>query len=221
MLPVLALVLAAAAAPGGAGEAGRVVERVVAVVRNPADAPPRPITLTKLTEEARIALVGRGAVAAAFDPLDREALRAALDWLVDQMLVADEAARLRVDEVERDALLAELRRFRGRFGSRAEYDRFLAEAEIAEEDLVVALERGLRVQRYLESRVGRWARVSEEEVDRYIQERGADRESEAARDAVRAHLVEQRVTSQVKQLLADLRARAEVRVLPAPGEDGG
>jgi len=218
MLPVLALALAAAGAPGGAG---RVVERVVAVVRNPADAPPRPITLTKLTEEARIALVGRGAVAAAFLPLDREALRAALDWLVDQMLVADEAARLRVDEVERDALLAALRRFRGRFRSPAEYDRFLAEAEIAEEDLVVALERGLRVQRYLESRVSRWASVSEEEVDRYLEARGADRESEAARDAVRAHLVEQKVTSQVNQLLADLRARAEVRVLPGSGEDGG
>jgi hypothetical protein len=137
------------------------------------------------------------------------------------MLVADEAARLRVDEVERDALLGELRRFRGRFGSQAEYERFLEQAEIAEEDLIVALERGLRVQRYLESRVGRWARVSEEEVDGYLAARGAERASEAARDAVRAHLVEEKVTSQVNQLLSDLRARAEVRVLPAPDEGGG
>jgi hypothetical protein len=217
MRTALALALALAGAPAGTG---RVVERVVAVVRNPADAPPRPITLTKLVEEARIALVGRGAVEAAFRPLDAEALRAALDWLVDQMLVADEATRLGLDEVDREALLAELRRFRARFGSETSFARFLAESEIAEEDLVVALERGLRVQRYLESRAGRWARVTEEEVDRYLAERGAGRVSAAARDAVRAHLVEQKAAAQVKQLLSDLRGRAEVRVLPPPPEEG-
>ncbi|HSN90994.1 MAG TPA: hypothetical protein VLS93_07175 [Anaeromyxobacteraceae bacterium] len=217
MVPVLVLALAAAAP----GEAGRVVERVVAVVRIP-NAPPRPITLTELTEEARIALVGHGAVAAAFQPLDREALRAALDGLVDQMLVvADEAARRRAGQVEREALLAEMRRFRGQFPSQAEYARFLEASEITEEDLAVVLERGLRVRRYLESRVGPWSRVSEEEVDRYLAERGADRTSEAARDAVRTRLVQQKVTAQVKQLLADLRARAEIRLLPGEGEEGG
>jgi hypothetical protein len=218
VVAALALALALAAAPAGPG---RVVERVVALVRNPADAPPRAITLTKLIEEARIALVGRGAVAAAFRPLDDEALRAGLDWLLDQMLVADEAGRLGLEEVERDALLADLRRFRARFGSEADYARFLAEADIAEEDLLVTLERGLRVRRYLESRVGRWARVTEEEVDAYLAERGADRTSVAARDAVRAHLVERKVAAQVKQLLADLRGRAEIRVLPAPAGEGG
>lgn len=211
MIAPLALAFALAAAPAGAG---RVVERVVAVIRNPAGAPPRPITLTKLTEEARIALVGRGAVAAAFRPIDAEARRAALDWLVGQMLVADEAARLGLEEVDREALLAELRRFRSRFGSEADYARFLAESEISEEDLLVTLERGLRVQRYLESRVGRWARVTEEEVDGYLAERGAGGASAAARDAVRAHLVEQKVAAEVKQLLADLRGLAEVRILP-------
>lgn len=217
MVPFLVLALAA----GAPGEAGRVVERVVAVVRIE-NAPPRPITLTELTEEARIALVGRGAVAAAFRPLDREALRAALVGLVDQMLVvADEGPRRRVDEVEREALLGEMRRFRGRFSSQAEYARFLDQSEISEEDLAVVLERGLRVRRYLERRVARWASVSEEEVDRYLAERGADRTSEAARDATRSRLMEQKVTTQVNQLLADLRARAEVRLLPGLGEEGG
>ena len=69
------------------------------MVRNPPSAPPRVVTLTKLVEEARIALVSRGATAAATGPLDRAALRAALEWLLDQMLVADEAARLQLDEV--------------------------------------------------------------------------------------------------------------------------
>src|SRR5512142_2092338 len=145
----------AAAAPGGE----RVVEELVAVVRNPPGAPPRIVTLTKLTEEARIALVSRGATAAATGPLDRAALRAALDWLVDEMLLADEAGRLRVAEVGRDETIAELARFRARFPARAEYDRFLAESELGEEELLVSLGRPLRVRRYLEGRVGSAARV--------------------------------------------------------------
>ena len=92
-MPVLLLALALAASPT-ASPASRVVEEIVAVVRNPASAPPRVVTLTKLTEEARIALVSRGAIGAATGPLDREALRAALEWLLDQMLVADEAGQL-------------------------------------------------------------------------------------------------------------------------------
>jgi integrase len=215
MLWLLALALAAdAPAPPAQG---RVVEEVVAVLRNPTGATPRPITLTKLTEEARIALVGRGAVAAAWQPLDAAALRAALDWLVDQMLVADEAARLRVDDVDRDALGAEVRRFRERFASPGEYARFLAEMELSEEELAVTLARGLRVRRYVESRVGRWARVTDAEVEAYLGSHGAKDASATARDAVRAHLAEEKVTAQVKQLLADLRSRADVRIVSPPG----
>src|SRR5512139_2721757 len=120
---LLALALAASPQPS------RVVEEIVAVVRNPASAPPRVVTLTKLTEEARIALVSRGASAAATGPLDAEALRAALDWLLDQMLLADDAARLRVDEVPREDVLAELRRFRAQLGTAQDYARFLQESD--------------------------------------------------------------------------------------------
>jgi hypothetical protein len=220
---LLALAAAAQAAPPAprADAPSRIVEQVVAVVRNPAGAPPRAITLTKLTEETRIALVGRGAVAAAFRPLDAAALRAALDWLVDQMLVADEAERLRVDEVDRDEIAAELRRFRARFASRSEYERFLSTLDLPEDDLAATLARGIRVSRYLESRVGRSSRVGDAEVDAYLRARGADAGSAAAREAVRGHLAEEKVTAQVKQLLADLRARADVRVVAAPAGEGG
>jgi hypothetical protein len=217
---VLALVAALAAAQAGSPGEARVVEEVVAVVRNPAGAAPRPITLTKLVEEARVALVGRGATAAAFRPLDAEALRAALDWLVDQMLVADEAARLGLEDVDREAVAAELRRFQARFATRDEYARFLEEADLSEDELAVTLGRTLRVQRYLESRVGRWSRVPEDEIDRYLAAHGADGASPAARDAVRAHLAEQKIAAQVKQLVAELRARADVRVVSPPRGEG-
>ncbi len=209
MTPALVLALALGA-PASGGE--RVVEEIVAVVRNPSSAPARAVTLTKVTEEARIALVSRGATEAATGPLDREALRAALEWLLDQMLLADEAVRLRIAEVERAEVVAELSRFRARFASPAAYDRFLAASELGEEELLVTLGRMARVRRYLESRVGRAARVDEDDVDRWLRERGAAG-SAPARDAVRAHLVEEKARAQVRDLLAELRGRADIHVV--------
>jgi hypothetical protein len=214
MLPAAAALLLALGAPAPPAPGGeRVVEQIVAVVRNPAGAPPRIVTLTKLTEEARIALVSRGATEAATGPLDEEALRAALDWLLDQLLVADEAARLHIDDVPRDDVLEELKRFRARFASPAHYERFLSANELPEEELVVTLARMLRAQRYVESRVGRAARVADDEVDRWLGERGAPAAAGAARDAARAQLAEERARTQVRDLLAELRSRAEIRVL--------
>lgn len=220
---LVALVLWATPAAGTpAADGGTVVEEVVAVVRNPAGAAPRIVTLTKLVEEARIALVSRGATEAATRPLDAEALRAALDWLLDQMLVADEAARLKVDEVDRAEVQAELRRFRARFASEADYAAFLASTELTEEELALALARGIRVQRYVESRVGRAARVADDEVDQWLRARGVAPAAGPAREAARGELAEARAKAQVKDLLAELRARADVRILdPLRGAPGG
>jgi hypothetical protein len=208
----LALLLAAAPpAPPPAG--GVVLERVVAVVRIPASAAPRPLTLTRLDEEARVALVGQGAAQAAFAPLDTAARRAALRWLLDQWLVADEATRLRLDEVPRQEVQAALAAFQGRFPDLATYRRFLSTTELPEEELQAILARGLRVQRYLEVRLGRSARVPEEEVTRWLAGQGTVAPTAAERDAARARLSAERAQAQVKQIAAELRSRAEIRVL--------
>jgi hypothetical protein len=230
MLPaLLALALATApaptapAAPAAAPRAaeGRVVEEIVAVVRNPPSAPARLVTLTKLMEEARIALVSRGAADAATGPLDRAALRAALEWLLDQMLVADEASKLRIDEVDREAVAAELRRFQARFPGPAAYARFLEQSELSEDELVATLSRMIRVERYVQSRVGRSARVGEDEVDRWLRERGAAGAAAPVREAARSQLAEERARSQVRELLSELRARADIRIVGQLGEREG
>ena len=149
------------------------------------------------------------------------ALRAALDWLLDEMLLADEAARLRIAEVGREETIAELARFRARFAAPAEYERFLAGSEIGEEELLVSLGRTLRVRRYLESRVGSAARVGEDEVDRWLRERGAPGAGRVARDAARSQLVEERARAQVKEMLAELRGRADVRIVGLRAGGGG
>lgn len=211
LLPLL-IALAAADAPP-APPSGRVVEQVVAVVRNPPGAATRVVTLTKLVEEARIALVARGAVEAAFQPLDAEALRAALDWLLSEMVVSDEAARLGVGEADRELVAKEVRRFEARLAGPGELDRFLAASELGEDGLSAALARSLRVQRYLASRVGAGARVADDEVDAYVRARGLATQTRAAREAVREELAEARASAQVKELVSELRGRAEIRIL--------
>jgi hypothetical protein len=210
--PGLALLLAAAPLAAAAA-GGLVLERVVAVVRNPASAAPRPLTLTRLDEEARVALVGQGAAQAAFAPLDAAARRAALRWLLDQWLVADEATRLKVDEVPREEVQKALLGFRQRFADEASYRRFLAATEMSEGELQSILARGLRVQRFLDNRLGRGGRVTEEEVSRWLAGQGAAAPTAAERDAARARLASERTQGQVKQILAELRSRADIRVL--------
>jgi hypothetical protein len=217
-MPLAMLLALALAVPAPATE--RIVEEVVAVVRNPPTAPPRVVTWTKLVEEARVALVSRGATEAASGVLDREALRAALEWLLDQMLVADEAATLRLDEVDREEVLADLRRFQGRFPRRADYERFLASSELSEDELLAKLGRMARVQRYVQSRMRQAARVTDEEVDRWLRERGTGPVPEPAREAARAQLAEEKAGAQVKELLRELRARADVRILGRMREAG-
>lgn len=230
MLVPLVLALAAAASPAAepvalaTGAGPEVVEEVVAVVRNPLGSPARVVTLTRLVEEARIVLASRGAVEAAFRPIDTPVLRATLEWVLDQTLLADEAGRLQVAAVTRDQVAAELGRFRGRFPDAATYQRFLTTAELTDEEVSAVLARMLRVERYLETRIGRGRLVADEDVQRYARERGLSVGSLAAREAVRARVSEGRVETAVRELVADLRGRADIRVIepelvaPAPGE---
>jgi hypothetical protein len=188
MLPLAAALVAVAVAaeePPRPGDAPgwTVREEIVALVRGPGAAQPRVLTLTRLEDEARVALVSRGGTDAAAAPLDAAALRAALDWLVDQTLLADEATRLEVLDVDPADVDAELRRFRERFGGETAYRAFLDRLELAEEELAGMLRRALRVARYVESRTA-----------------ASDPEGAARR---------------VRALVADLRARSDVRIVGA------
>jgi hypothetical protein len=206
----------ALAAEEGAPATGKVVEQVVAVVRSSAAGQARVITLTKLVEEARIALVSRGALEAATVPLDAAALRAALDWLVDQTILMEEAARLQVFEVDRVDVLSELKRFRGQFPTAPTYTAFLEINGLSEEELTAVLARMVRVQRYLDSRVRLKARVAEADIEDYYREHAADfsgRTLDSVRASIRSHLASERVRAEVREVVTDLRSRSDVRVL--------
>jgi len=193
---------------------GQIVDQVVAVVRT-RGAEARVITLTKVIEEGRIALVSRGGIEAAFALLDGAVLRASLDWYVDQVLLLDEAVRLQVFEVDRAAALPELARFKAEFPSPKDYKAFLFEIDVTEEDLLATLRRSLRVRRYLESRLGR-LRATPAEVESWYAAHAAEyggRSLPDVADEIGARLSSSRADAETKSLLADLRARADIRVL--------
>jgi hypothetical protein len=193
-----------------------VVEQVIAVVRGPGTAQPRVITLSRLKEEARIALVSRGAVAAASAPLDGDTLRATLEWLIDQTLLGDEVARLQVFEVPADVVETEVRRFRERFANPGQFQAFLARLDLEEDDLAAVLRRMLRVQQYVESRITARGRVSDTDAQAWIAahpDRVAGLELADAERVARAALEDERAAQQVKTLVADLRARSDVRLV--------
>lgn len=212
MLPALLAALALTAAAPAGTPPGQEVERVVAVVRARAGAMTHVITLTRLEAETRVALVSRGALLAAEGALDAAALRAGLEALVDELLLADEAARLQVLEVDEADRQAEVARFAARFASPAAYRDFLRRADLAEEEVAAALARGLRARRWLESRVARAGQLSDAEVTAWL-DRHAAALGTRDREAARVQASQERMAEEARTLLREVRARGEVRLL--------
>jgi len=222
----------------GQGGQGQLVDRVVAVVRlrsgvsgkaaaeaNSAPLPAEVITLSGLDFEARVALVQRGAIRAATEPLDEDALRGALDYAVSERLLVGEAEALDAWRVEAAEVEAALRAFHDRFPSRSEFAAFLARHEADEQALVRVLERSLRAAKVLDSKVRLRAQVPEAEVRRYYELHQVElgKSYEEVRVSIREKLVRQRYQQLAKAELDQLRRTHDVRkVAPfARAERGG
>jgi hypothetical protein len=212
MLRALLAAVALAAGPSGPTAPGQEVERVVAVVRGRASGAPQVLTLTRLEAETRVALVARGALLAAEEPLDGAALRAGLEALVDELLLVDEAARLQVFEVDATEREAELAHFAARFASPAAYRAFLRRCGLVEEEIAAALARTLRARRYVESRVARAGQLSDADVTAWLDQHAAALGTRD-REAARAEAARERMAQEARTLLREVRARGEVRFL--------
>ena len=145
-----------------------------------------PITESQLEIEARLALAEHGEVAAAQRPLSDSQLSSALDYLIDQLLLEDEAQRLEVFEIDDEQTRKALSRLAARFPASQPLRTFLDRYGISSDMLDASLRRGLRAEQYLDNRI----RVQ-------IQEGTSPAEAQAV----------------AKELVAQLRARADIRLL--------
>jgi hypothetical protein len=241
----LLLVLLFLFAPVSALAAATLLDQVVAAV-GPGGREGRRTLITRsdLELEARVLLVSRGAAAAAGGPIAEDTLAAALDWLISEHLLVAEAEQLDVASVEPGALERELARLEAGFGSPEAFAAFLRDHELIEADLARIARRRLVVDGYVGSRLRLGMNISESEIRRAFEARKHEFEGSSydwVRPRLRAQLEREKREALVAALVADLRSRAEVRVLvhlggerppepqpkerpwylPAAGEPGG
>jgi hypothetical protein len=207
LMPVAARAQAAPQATAEAPARSHVIDRVVAVIEN------QVLTLSELEFETRVALMQRGAVGAAEAPLDEQTLRGALELAISQRLLVAGADRLQAFQAERSEVEARLKAFRERFENEPALLSFLARHDADLEQLSAVLERGVRAERILDSRIRLRAQVGEAEVRRYWEEHKAALGGpyESVRDALKERLVRERYGQLAKEEFAQVRAGAQVR----------
>jgi len=206
---LLLLALPAAAEPV-------LLDRVVAVFSMASDGTREVITLSDLERETRLALMSRGALEAAEGELSQEMLASALDWLLSELLVLQEAELLDLAQVDVAEVNREVEALKARFESEEAFVAFLRRHEIAPPDLSRAVRRRLVVGRYLDSRIRLAGAVTEGEVLGAYEQRRAElgeMEFEEARHLLRAQLEKERREEVVASLIRGLRSRAGVRIL--------
>lgn len=186
---------------------GRVLDRVVAVVEEAL------ITQSDLVFEAHVLLVQRGGGRSAWTPLDEVLLKSVLELSIAQRLQVREAERLGVpalEPAERDALLAAFRRH---FESAEAYAAFLEGHGADGPQLAALLERGVRAERALESRLRVKVQVTEAEVRRHYEARAAvlGRPYAEVRERLREELVRARSREAAAEELALLQRGARIR----------
>lgn len=207
-IPGLLLVAAGFAAKAAERQ---LLDEVVAVVEA------HSITLSEVAAETRVRLVEAEGPAAANVPLDRRILAASLRKTIEERIVLSEMQRLKLFDLDPSEVEALLARLRGRFSSRTEYDAFTRAIELTEEEVGAILARELRVARYLDNRLKLAAQLRDSELEEATR---GKKLSEGERNQLRAQLGQEKYQRLLRELLADLRRRATVRVLD-PLDGGG
>ena len=181
------------------------IDRVAAAVNNEV------ITLSELRQAVAFnaALGGRG------NGIEVEA--ETLEGIINRRLLLQEAYRLRIAEVSKQDVAAEVGRLRQRLGTEASFQQFLSGTGLTEAQLEQILEERLLVERFVAKKIGLFARVSRDESQSYFAGHArefGDRRFPEVQQQITAFLYEQKVNQQLDQYIEELRSRATIRINP-------
>jgi len=204
-------VFAAAAALSARAAERQLLDEVVAVV----DA--HSITLSEVAAETRVRLVEAQGASVANVPLDRRILAASLRKTIEERVVLSEIQRLKLFDLEPGEVEALLAKLRSLFPSRVDYDAFVRSVELTDDEIGAILARELRVARYLDNRLKLAAQLRDSELEEAARGRSL---TEAQREQLREQLALEKYQRLLRELLADLRRRATVRVLDPLDAEG-
>jgi peptidyl-prolyl cis-trans isomerase SurA len=147
---------------------------------------------------------------------DRQTLKTTtLEGLVNRRLLVQEAHRLKFVEVSDQEIGTEVEKVEKRFASDREFDDFLAGLDMTRQDLGRMLGERLLAERFVEKKVGLFVRVSREEIQDYYNAHVSeykDMHIQDAQNMILALLTEQKIKQQLARYLADLHARADIRI---------
>ena len=186
------------------------IDRVVAAVNNEV------ITLSELRQAVAFnaALGGKGN--------GRQLEQETREGLINGRLLLQEAYRLKFAEVSEQDIAAEVGRLRQRLGSDDAYRAFLVRTDLTEERLGRMLGDRLLIERFVEKKIGLFARVSRDEAQSYFQDHPKefkDKRFAQVQKAITALLSGQKVSQQLDQYVAELRDRAVMRLNPLREEE--
>lgn len=204
-------ILLLASVPALAAADRQLLDEVVAVVEA------HSITLSEVAAETRVRLTEAQGPSAANAPLDRRILAASLRKTIEERVVLSEMQRLKIFDLDAAEVEALVARLRARFPSRADYDAFTRSIELTDDEIGAILARELRVARYLDNRLKLAAQLRDSELADAVR---GKKLTDAEREQLRAQLAEEKYQRMLRELLADLRKRASVRVLD-PLDAGG
>ncbi len=182
---------------------GVLVDEVVATVLG------RPITLSEVELEARIARAGTGDVAGAISgTLTREEMATMLSELVDRTAVLRGLRSLYPNTVDPRAADLEIARLRRVFPSAEQWERFLARIELTEEEVRERRRRALEASAIVDAKLADVARVDSDLIEEYMRKNGIS-DRKVAEERLLA-----KVSDELRRgIIADARRATSVRVI--------
>ncbi len=140
-----------------------------------------------------------------------------LQGIITRRLLVQEAHRLMLVEVSGPEVDERVDNVRQRFGSDAAFAAFLKSLDLSEQELARMLGEQLLVQRFVEKKVGLFVRVTREEAEAWFNAHAAEYRGEKFPDVqkeVMAALTDNKIGQQLDQYVAELRAKADIRINP-------
>jgi hypothetical protein len=182
---------------------------------------PRAILQSDVELRARLALLRRDAERGLVAPLPHSLLRATLDELIGEQLIAVEAERVQIPAPRGTDVESELQIIEREAGGAQALTALLSRMDASRADLEAMALRRAMVSAFLRANLEGVTVVTEAEIDDRLRaepERFAAERPESARAAVRAVMAREALTRNVEHWVRVLRARTRVRVFSVYGE---
>ncbi|MEM1416175.1 MAG: hypothetical protein AAGH15_14810 [Myxococcota bacterium] len=174
---------------------------------------------------ARIRLAGQTSGPLPLGPLPAGLLRATLDELVGEVLIAREADRIQVASPAATDVARERRRLLRLAGGQARLEALLGALGASDGEVEAMAERRARVRVFLQANLAGEARVTDAQLEEAFatgEHPFLGQELDDVREAMRVYLVRQALDRALRRWIEVLRGRSVVRVLaPWAGGEAG